>query len=143
MSLFSRIIKVLRAQVGNGAAVSRDDELFYDEFMRKRGGARKNAEEQERIRDAYENLNDSYEEEVIEEEVIEIVEHDHVLAKLYANLEVPYGSDLETVRQGWKTLLRKYHPDLQSSDPEKQRISNELVQQINAAFRELERHLKK
>jgi DnaJ-domain-containing protein 1 len=63
------------------------------------------------------------------------------LAGYYENLEVPYGSDLETVRQAWKNLLRKYHPDLHSNDPEKRRIATELTQGLNRAYEELERRL--
>lgn len=66
---------------------------------------------------------------------------DPELARYYANLEVPYGSDLETVRQAWKRLLKKYHPDLHSRDPEKQRIANELVQGLNRAYEELLKRL--
>ncbi|MFQ5630301.1 MAG: J domain-containing protein [bacterium] len=67
---------------------------------------------------------------------------DPEIAKYYANLEVPYGSDLETVRTAWKNLLRKYHPDLHSNDSEKVRIANELVQGLNRAYGELEKRLK-
>ena len=66
---------------------------------------------------------------------------DPLLAQYYANLEVPYGSDLETVRRAWKNLLRKYHPDRHSGDPEKQAIANRLVQELNHAFQELEKRL--
>lgn len=68
---------------------------------------------------------------------------DPELARYYANLEVPYGSDLETVRQAWKRLLKKYHPDLHSGEPEKQRIANELVQGLNRAYEELLKRLAK
>ncbi len=66
---------------------------------------------------------------------------DPVLAGYYANLEVPYGSDLETVHRGWKRLLRKYHPDLHSTDPQKRRIATELTQGLNRAYEELEKRL--
>ena len=44
-------------------------------------------------------------------------ELDPLLARYYANLEIPYGSDLETVDRAWKRLLRKYHPDRHATDP--------------------------
>lgn len=66
---------------------------------------------------------------------------DPVLAGYYANLEVPYGSDIETVRQAWKRLVRKYHPDLHSRNPEKRRIANELTQGLNRAYEELAKQL--
>ncbi len=63
------------------------------------------------------------------------------IAEYYANLETPYGADLETVRRSWKRLLQQYHPDLHGADPEKQQIANELVQQLNRAYREVEAYL--
>ncbi len=66
---------------------------------------------------------------------------DPALARYYANLEVPYGSDITTVRASWKKLLKRYHPDLHSDNPEKQQIAEELVKQLNHAYRELEKRL--
>ena len=66
---------------------------------------------------------------------------DPKLAKYYANLEVPYGSDLATVKKSWKRLARKYHPDMHHGDPKMQKIANELLQNINSAYDELEKHL--
>ena len=67
---------------------------------------------------------------------------DPALAALYSNLEVPYGSDLFTVRKAWKGLLRKYHPDLHSKDPEKRKIAGELTRRLNGAYETLEERLK-
>ncbi|MEM7355150.1 MAG: J domain-containing protein [Acidobacteriota bacterium] len=66
---------------------------------------------------------------------------DPELARYYANLEVPYGSDLATVREAWKLLMRKYHPDLHGADAEKQRTATELVKGLNQALEQLERRL--
>lgn len=66
---------------------------------------------------------------------------DPVLAGYYANLETPYGSDLATVRSAWKQMLQKYHPDLHSQDAQKRQIATELTQQLNRAYRELEKRL--
>ena len=66
---------------------------------------------------------------------------DPELAALYSNLEVPYGSDLSTVRKAWKGLLRKYHPDLHSKDPEKREIAGELTRRLNGAYEKLEKRL--
>ncbi|MFQ5582996.1 MAG: DnaJ family molecular chaperone [Calditrichia bacterium] len=65
---------------------------------------------------------------------------DPQLATYFANLEIPYGSDLETAKKAWKSLVKKYHPDLHSSDPLKQKTANELVQGINKAFEEIRKH---
>ena len=65
------------------------------------------------------------------------------MAGYYANLEIPYGSDAETVTKAWKKLLRRYHPDLHSAEPEKVKIANEIVQQLNKAHDALQKHLAK
>lgn len=65
------------------------------------------------------------------------------LAQYYANLEIPYGSDLATVRRAWKRLLKLYHPDLHGDDPERRRTATELTAALNTAFRELESALRR
>lgn len=67
---------------------------------------------------------------------------DPQLAQYYANLEIPYGADLETARRAWKRLLKKCHPDLHTKDPEKKRVADELSARLTQAFQELERALK-
>ena len=66
---------------------------------------------------------------------------DPELADLYSNLEAPYGSNLATVRKAWKRLLRKYHPDLHSKDPEKRKIADELALRLNGAYERLQKRL--
>jgi DnaJ-domain-containing protein 1 len=60
------------------------------------------------------------------------------LAKYYANLEIPVGSDRATIKNAWKTQMKKYHPDLHSSDPKKKQIAEELTRQLNLAYRTLD-----
>ena len=60
------------------------------------------------------------------------------LAKYYANLEIPIGSDRETIKAAWKTQMKKYHPDLHGSDPKKKQIAEELTRQLNQAYRTLD-----
>ena len=68
---------------------------------------------------------------------------DPVLARYYANLEVPYGAGLDTVRGAWRRLVKEYHPDLHSADEQKKRAATELVQGLNRAYEELARHLER
>ncbi len=68
---------------------------------------------------------------------------DPVLARYYANLEVPYGASLDTVRGAWRRLVKEYHPDLHSADEQKKRTATELVQGLNRAYEELARHLER
>ncbi len=59
----------------------------------------------------------------------------------YSNLEVPYGSDLKTVRAAYRKLLRKYHPDLHQADEEKRKIAQQITTQLNDAYTYFERSL--
>lgn len=63
------------------------------------------------------------------------------LARLYAQLECPVGADLDTVRKQYRTLMRKYHPDVHSGDAAKQRVATELSQRLTSAYNELRRSL--
>lgn len=63
------------------------------------------------------------------------------LAQLYAQLECPYGSDLTAVRKHYRAMMRKYHPDMHSRNPEKQRIATDLSQRLTMAYNELRRLL--
>ena len=65
-------------------------------------------------------------------------EESNPLARYYANLEIPVGSDRETIKTAWKTQLKKYHPDLHGSDPEKKQIAEELTRKLNEAYRILD-----
>ena len=64
------------------------------------------------------------------------------LAKLYAQLECPYGADATTVRKHYRKMMRKYHPDMHSGDTGKERIATELSQRLTMAYNELKRVLK-
>jgi len=62
---------------------------------------------------------------------------DESLRQDYANLEVAFGADIETVRKSYKSLMLKYHPDKFSSDPEKQRVALEITKKINESFEKI------
>ena len=68
---------------------------------------------------------------------------DPQLTELYPNLEVPSGSNFATVRKAWKRLLRKYHPDLHSKDPEKRTNADELAKRLNGAYEQLRKRLER
>ena len=63
--------------------------------------------------------------------------------KAYAALEVPAGSDFETVRRSYRALMRKYHPDHHTGSPEKQRAANEVAQRLTESYKLLEKKLRK
>lgn len=66
---------------------------------------------------------------------------DQRLARLYAQLEAPYGSDLQTVRKAYRKMMRKYHPDMHSRNPEKQHMATDLSQRLTMAYNDLVRLL--
>ena len=68
---------------------------------------------------------------------------DTELRRAYASLEVPYGSDFETVRSAYRALMRKYHPDRHAQTPEKQKAATELAQKLTQAYKILEKQLRK
>jgi hypothetical protein len=65
---------------------------------------------------------------------------DESLRQDYANLEVPFGSDIETVKQSYKRMMLKYHPDRFGREPEKQKIALEMTKKINASFERIRSH---
>ena len=65
------------------------------------------------------------------------------VAKAYAALEVPPGSNFETVRKAYRNMMRKYHPDRHAGSPEKQKAANELAQKLTESYKILEKRLRK
>jgi DnaJ-domain-containing protein 1 len=68
---------------------------------------------------------------------------DEAIRKAYAALEVPAGSDFETVRRSYRRLMRKYHPDLHGGTPDKSRAATDLTQRLTQAYKTLEKHLRR
>ncbi len=56
------------------------------------------------------------------------------IREYYANLEVPYGSDLETVKESYRRLMRRYHPDRYANDSDMEEIATELSQELTQAY---------
>jgi hypothetical protein len=52
----------------------------------------------------------------------------------YANLEVPFGADIETVRRSYKRLVLHYHPDRHAGSSEKLRVATEITKKVNQSF---------
>ena len=64
------------------------------------------------------------------------------LARFYERLEIPYGSEFDTVKSSYRRLMRKYHPDLHSGSPEKLKAATEVSMALTEAYNELEKALK-
>jgi DnaJ-domain-containing protein 1 len=67
----------------------------------------------------------------------------NAVRRAYAALEVPNGSNFEIVRRAYRTMMRKYHPDLHTSTPEKQKAANEIAQKLTDAYKLLEKRLRR
>ena len=59
--------------------------------------------------------------------------------KYYKILELEYGSNFNSIKKAYKKLLKKYHPDLFQSKPEKLKSAQEVTRQINEAYTYFER----
>jgi len=68
---------------------------------------------------------------------------DEAIRKAYAALEIPAGSDFETVRHAYRRLMRKYHPDLHTGRPDKQKAATDLTQRLTEAYKTLDKHLRR
>ena len=66
---------------------------------------------------------------------------DPEMAEWYANLELPYGADLEAVHRARKRLLARYHPDRYATDPDAAHRAHELVLAIHHAHAQLVKRL--
>lgn len=52
----------------------------------------------------------------------------------YRTLEVPAGADFKTIRQSYRRLLAKYHPDKYAGDPDKYAVATEVTRKITTAY---------
>ncbi len=55
------------------------------------------------------------------------------IRRAYAALEVPLGSDAETVRAAHRKMLKRYHPDRHHGDDAKEDVANELTRRLGEA----------
>lgn len=62
------------------------------------------------------------------------------LREAYKALEVPYGSDWETIKASYRKLIRLYHPDKHAGDAKKQASATKVMQQLNEAYELLKKH---
>jgi DnaJ-domain-containing protein 1 len=64
------------------------------------------------------------------------------LRQYYANLELPFGADLDEVKQAFRRLMRQYHPDKHQADPARRQLATQLSQKLTVAYNELMKELK-
>lgn len=90
---------------------------------------------------AWEELNGYLDDEPVGEEPPRAAEPPSRLQEAYAILEVAPGASMEAVRESYKRLLRKYHPDRFAGKPDKQRAATEVTRAVIGAYRTI-RHQK-
>lgn len=56
------------------------------------------------------------------------------VAEAYRALEVPVGSGRETVKNGYRRVMKKYHQDRYQNDPEKREVAGEVSKRLNGAY---------
>ena len=52
----------------------------------------------------------------------------------YARLELEPGASADEVRRSFRALMRKYHPDRFTDDPDHEALATELSQQLTIAY---------
>ncbi|MFP4363879.1 MAG: J domain-containing protein [Spirochaetia bacterium] len=62
------------------------------------------------------------------------------LAQDYKNLEVSFGTNFDEVRKSYKVLIRKYHPDRFSNDPDRLKAATEIAKKINYSFQRIKQY---
>ena len=62
------------------------------------------------------------------------------LYRYYEILEIPPTSSIEEIKQAYRALVRKYHPDINRPGDERgEMLQKEKMTAINEAYRELQR----
>ena len=59
----------------------------------------------------------------------------------YANLELEPGASLDDVKQAYRELMRRYHPDKHLGDPERHKAATELAASLTEAYQALVKQL--
>ena len=66
---------------------------------------------------------------------------DGQVVEWYRVLDLSPGADLASIKSAYRKLMRKYHPDLHTSDPRKQKAATELSMRVTNAYNGLRQHL--
>jgi hypothetical protein len=70
-------------------------------------------------------------------------EEEKTIADYYANLEVKKGASLDEVKENYRRLMRKYHPDRFNDDPQMQELAKEISQELSTAYDRVKQHIKR
>ena len=59
------------------------------------------------------------------------------IRQAFHDLELPEGSDLETVRRSYRQLLLRYHPDRHEGNPDVRSTAVEITQRLSLAYQRI------
>ncbi|AFY84616.1 DnaJ domain-containing protein [Oscillatoria acuminata] len=59
------------------------------------------------------------------------------IARFYKILGLNSNASLKEVKQSYRTLLKKWHPDLFYEHPEQQKKAQEVIQKMNEIYKEI------
>lgn len=132
-SILRRLWRILEA---NRASAS---ESLNDDFLRQSEQWEERLRKKMKVDSDFESFEKQY--RYYHSYTTQAPTRDEKIAGYYANLELPYGADLEAVKKAYRKLMKQYHPDKFSSDPEKQKTATEITKGLNKAYQELEKYL--
>jgi hypothetical protein len=66
---------------------------------------------------------------------------DAQVTEWYRVLDLSPGADLAAIKSAYRKMMRKYHPDLHTADPRKQKAATELSMRVTNAYNGLRQHL--
>ncbi|MCT7966712.1 DnaJ domain-containing protein [Laspinema sp. D1] len=59
------------------------------------------------------------------------------IARFYKILGLNSNASLKEVKQAYRTLVKKWHPDLFYDNPEQQKKAQEVIQKMNEIYKEI------
>jgi DnaJ-domain-containing protein 1 len=65
------------------------------------------------------------------------------VAEWYKVLDLQVGADMGQIKTSYRSLMRKYHPDMHAGNPQKQKAATELSMRVTTAYNSLVDHLEK
>ena len=65
------------------------------------------------------------------------------VAEWYKVLDLQPGADMAQIKSSYRSLMRKYHPDMHAGNPQKLKAATELSMRVTTAYNSLVDHLEK
>ncbi len=65
------------------------------------------------------------------------------LLEWYRVLDLQVGADMAQIKTSYRQMMRKYHPDMHASSPQKQKAATELSMRVTTAYNGLVTHFEK